>query len=149
MLWAEKNRSLSAMNDLWLATSPSDMDDDETRKERAAMCRGIDMAMKIVREDRIDEKSTNSLVQALRKWAGQMTMPGRRYVVLEAADRREALEAAHEGRHRLEVHNIGNVDIPAGVTKDQFDAVMNNVVEAIEHTDRGESWPYDKGGDSE
>lgn len=50
---------------------------------------------------------------------------------------------AQEQRHRLEVHNIGNVDKPDGVTKEQFQAVMNNVVEALERTDRGESWPYE------
>ena len=48
-----------------------------------------------------------------------------------------------EAYHRLQVHNIGNVDIPEGVTEEQFHAVMNNVVEALEHTDRGESWPYE------
>ena len=51
---------------------------------------------------------------------------------------------AQEARHRLEVHNIGNVDIPEGVTEEQFHAVMNNVVEALQHTDRGESWPYEE-----
>ena len=50
---------------------------------------------------------------------------------------------AQENRKRLEVHNIGNVDIPDGVTMEQFYAVMSNVVEALEHTDKGESWPYD------
>ena len=50
---------------------------------------------------------------------------------------------AQEQRHRLEVHNIGNVDIPEGVTEEQFHAVMSNVVDALEHTDKGESWPYD------
>ena len=48
-----------------------------------------------------------------------------------------------EQRRRLEVHNIGNVDIPDGVTWEKFQAVMNNVVDALEHTDRGESWPYE------
>ena len=56
-----------------------------------------------------------------------------------------ALLKAQEQRHRLEVHNIGNVDIPDGVTEAQFHAVMNNVVAALEHTDRGESWPYEEG----
>lgn len=58
----------------------------------------------------------------------------------------DALELlkAQEARHRLEVHNIGNVDIPEGVTWEQFHAVMNNVVDAMEHTDRGESWPYEE-----
>ena len=54
-----------------------------------------------------------------------------------------ALLKAQEARHRLEVHNIGNVDIPEGVTWEQFQAVMENVVDALEHTDRGESWPYE------
>ena len=49
-----------------------------------------------------------------------------------------------EQRKRLEVHNIGNVDIPEGVTTEQFYAVMNNVVKTLEHTDRGESWPYEE-----
>lgn len=48
-----------------------------------------------------------------------------------------------EQRRRLEVHNIGNVDIPDGVTWEKFQTVMNNVVDALEHTDRGESWPYE------
>ena len=51
---------------------------------------------------------------------------------------------AQEARHRLEVHNIGNVDIPEGVSWEQFHAVMENVVDALEHTDRGESWPYEE-----
>ena len=55
-----------------------------------------------------------------------------------------ALLKAQESRHRLEVHNIGNVDIPEGVTWEQFQAVMENVVDALEHTDRGESWPYEE-----
>ena len=54
-----------------------------------------------------------------------------------------ALLKAQEQRHRLEVHNIGNVDIPEGVTEEQFYAVMSNVVDALEHTDKGEAWPYD------
>lgn len=53
---------------------------------------------------------------------------------------------AQRTRHQLEVHNIGNVDIPDCVTREQFHAVMNNVVEALEHTERGESWPYDEDG---
>lgn len=49
---------------------------------------------------------------------------------------------AQEARKRLEVHNVGNVDIPDGVTWEQFQAVMDGVVKALEHTDNGESWPY-------
>ena len=45
--------------------------------------------------------------------------------------------------HRLQVHNIGNVDIPEGMPIEDFHRVMNNVVEALEHTERGESWPYE------
>lgn len=45
--------------------------------------------------------------------------------------------------HRLMVHNVGNVDIPEGVTLDQFYAVMDNVCAAIEHTEKGESYPYE------
>ena len=55
-----------------------------------------------------------------------------------------ALLKAQELRHRLEVHNIGNVDVPEGVTWEQFQAVISEVVKALEHTDRGESWPYDE-----
>jgi len=47
-----------------------------------------------------------------------------------------------EQRRRLEVHNIGNVDIPDGVTMEQFYAIMDNVAQALIHTDKGESWPY-------
>ena len=57
-----------------------------------------------------------------------------------------ALLKAYKRRQALEVHNISNVDIPDGVTEAQFHAVMYNVVEALEHTDRGESWPYDEEG---
>lgn len=56
-----------------------------------------------------------------------------------------ALLKAQEQRRRLEVHNIGNVDIPEGVSWEQFQAVMTGVVAALEHTEKGESWPYDKG----
>lgn len=59
-----------------------------------------------------------------------------------------ALLKAQEQRHRLEVHNIGNVDVPEGVTWEQFQAVMSGVVKALEHTDRGESWPYDPNCDA-
>lgn len=63
-----------------------------------------------------------------------------------AIDDAIAMLKAQEARHRLEVHNIGNVDIPEGVTWDQFQAVMTGVVAALEHTDKGESWPYDEDG---
>ena len=36
--------------------------------------------------------TTNELIRALRDWAGQMTLPGRRNLVNEAADRLEELE---------------------------------------------------------
>lgn len=55
-----------------------------------------------------------------------------------------ALLKAQELQHRLEVHNIGNVDVPEGMTWEQFQTVMSGVVKALEHTDRGESWPYDE-----
>ena len=55
-----------------------------------------------------------------------------------------ALLKEQEDRHRLEVHNIGNVDIPEGVSKEHFHLVMNNVVEALQHTDKGESYPYEE-----
>ena len=42
-----------------------------------------------------------------------------------------ALLKAQELRHRLEVHNIGNVDMPECVSEEQFHAVMNNVVAAL------------------
>ena len=69
--------------------------------------------------------------------------PGWGHAVLAMRDAL-ALLKAQEQRHRLEVHNIGNVDIPEGVTWEQFQAVMSGVVKALEHTDRGESWPYDE-----
>ena len=65
------------------------------------------------------------------------------YYMPFVADALELLKT-QESRHRLEVHNIGNVDIPEGVSWEQFHAVMNNVVDALEHTDRGESWPYEE-----
>lgn len=57
-----------------------------------------------------------------------------------------ALLKEQEDRHRLEVHNIGNVDIPEGVSEEHFHLVMNNVVEALQHTDKGESYPYEGTG---
>lgn len=57
-----------------------------------------------------------------------------------------ALLKEQEGRHRLEVHNIGNVDIPEGVSEEHFHLVMNNVVEALKHADKGESYPYEDTG---
>ena len=57
-----------------------------------------------------------------------------------------ALLKEQEDRHRLEVHNIGNVDIPEGVSEEHFHLVMNNVVEALQHTDKGESYPYEDTG---
>ena len=38
------------LNDHWLATSPSDRDTPEVAAERAAMCRGLDDAMRIVEQ---------------------------------------------------------------------------------------------------
>lgn len=38
------------LNDHWLATSPSDRDTAEVAAERAAMCRGLDDAMRIVEQ---------------------------------------------------------------------------------------------------
>ena len=61
------------------------------------------------------------------------------------ADTLELLNAQKD-RHRLEVHNIGNIDIPEGVSKEHFHLVMNNVVEALQHTDKGESYPYEDTG---
>jgi hypothetical protein len=57
-----------------------------------------------------------------------------------------AMLKEQEDRHRLEVHNIGNVDIPEGVSEEHFHLVMNNVVEALQHTDKGESYPYEDTG---
>ena len=57
-----------------------------------------------------------------------------------------AMLKEQEDRHRLEVHNIGNVDIPEGVSEEHFYLVMNNVVEALQHTDKGESYPYEDTG---
>lgn len=36
--------------------------------------------------------TTDELIRALRAWAGQMAMPGRRKLVQEAADRLEELD---------------------------------------------------------
>ena len=47
-----------------------------------------------------------------------------------------------EKYRRLQVHNIGNVDIPDGVTMEQFCEIMDGVIKALEHTEKGESWPY-------
>ena len=44
----DRGKLLSQLSDLWLAMSPNDRDSDEVRKERAAMCRGIDVVMNIV-----------------------------------------------------------------------------------------------------
>ena len=56
-----------------------------------------------------------------------------------------ALRAAEE-RLRIERHNIGNVDRPDGVSEEDFYAVMSNVVEALERTEKGEEWPYEETG---
>ena len=61
------------LNDHWLATSPSDRDTEEVAAERAAMCRGLDDAMRIVGQmptvggwisvkDRLPEKDRQYLV---------------------------------------------------------------------------------------
>lgn len=61
------------LNDHWLATSPSDRDTEEVAAERAAMCRGLDYAMRIVEQmptvggwisvkDRLPEKDGQYLV---------------------------------------------------------------------------------------
>lgn len=42
----------------------------------------------------------------------------------------------------LRVHNIGNVDVPEGVTWEQYQEVMTGVIRALEHTEKGEAWPY-------
>lgn len=47
-----------------------------------------------------------------------------------------------EKYRRLQVHNICNVDIPEGVTMEQFCEIMDGVINALEHTQKGESWPY-------
>ena len=65
------------------------------------------------------------------------------YLMRRAKAEIEELRAAKENRRRLEVHNIGNVDIPEGVTWTQFQQIMEGVVDALEHTEKGESWPYD------
>lgn len=59
-----------------------------------------------------------------------------------------ALRAAEE-RPRIEMHNIGNVERPDGVSEEDFQAVMRNVVDALKHTERGESWPYEETGSEE
>lgn len=62
------------------------------------------------------------------------------------ADDALSILKAYKRRQVLEAYNISYVDIPDGVTEAQFYAVMSNVVEALEHADRGESWPYDEEG---
>lgn len=47
------------------------------------------------------------------------------------------LRAAEEWP-RIEMHNIGNVDRPDGVSEEDFYSVMSNVVEALERTEKGE-----------
>lgn len=59
-----------------------------------------------------------------------------------------ALRAAEE-RPRIEAHNIGNVERPDGVSVEDFQAVMSNVVEALERTEKGEEWPYEETGSEE
>lgn len=70
------------------------------------------------------------------------------YLMRRAKAEIEELRAAKENRRRLEVHNIGNVDIPEGVTWTQFQQIMEGVVDALEHTEKGESWPYVKQSDA-
>ena len=65
---------------------------------------------------------------------------------LARLSKQDELLNAQKDRHRLEVHNIGNVDIPEGVSEEHFHLVMNNVVEALQHTDKGESYPYEDTG---
>lgn len=53
-------------------------------------------------------------------------------------------EEEEKKRHRLMVHNLGNVDVPDWMTMNQFYHFMDSVVSAVEHTEKGESWPYGK-----
>lgn len=53
-----------------------------------------------------------------------------------------ALRAAEE-RPGIEMHNVCNVARPYGVSEEDFHAVMSNVVEALEKTEKGERWPYE------
>jgi hypothetical protein len=46
----DANALCRVLNDHWLATSPSDRDTAEVAAERAAMCRGLDDAMRIVEQ---------------------------------------------------------------------------------------------------
>jgi len=46
----DANALCRVLNDHWLATSPSDRDTAEVAAERAAMCRGLDYAMRIVEQ---------------------------------------------------------------------------------------------------
>lgn len=57
----------------------------------------------------------------------------------------DALKEAQEQRHRLQVHNVCNVDKPDWMTMEQFFEMMSNVVDALERTERGKSWPYNDG----
>ena len=69
----DANALCRVLNDHWLATSPSDRDTAEVAAERAAMCRGLDDAMRIVEQmptvggwisvkDRLPEKDGQYLV---------------------------------------------------------------------------------------
>lgn len=53
------------------------------------------------------------------------------------------LQEDKKALYRLMVHNVGNVDVPDGMTREQFNAVADRIVDAIVRSFRGESWPYD------
>lgn len=70
---------------------------------------------------------------------------GARVTSLKYAEEGEA-EACEKWNRRydeaLRVHNIGNVDVPEGVTWEQYQEVMTGVIRALEHAEKGEAWPY-------
>jgi len=70
------------LNDHWLATSPSDRDTAEVAAERAAMCRGLDDAMRIAGQmpivggwvsvkDRLPDKNEEVIIYY--EWAGRFS----------------------------------------------------------------------------
>lgn len=59
---------------------------------------------------------TDELIRALRDWSAKMTMPGRRSLVNEAADRLEALDervAIMEEGNQITIAPGANIDLTA------------------------------------
>ena len=58
----------------------------------------------------IQKMTTVELIRELRDWGGKMTMPGRRILVNEAADRLEALKSADPSPRILTLDELRNVE---------------------------------------